>query len=133
MEAIRVFTSLEQLPELLDMAEELCRRAGLPEALAFKTQVVLEELFVNICKHAYQDKGGPARIAIRAENVSVCLRVEDEAPAFDPLAREIPDLQKRFEEGIPGGAGLLLVRSMTEGARYLRRENRNILEMRIRP
>ncbi|MDR2488951.1 MAG: ATP-binding protein [Desulfovibrio sp.] len=132
-EATRVFSSLEHLPDLLDLAEETCRRAGLPGPLAFKAQVVLEELFVNIVKHAYREKGGPVRIALKAEKGSLSLRVEDEGPAFDPLAAETPDLQKRFAEGVPGGAGLVLLRSMAEDLRYARRDGRNILKMRIVP
>ena len=131
MEDTRVFTSLEQLPELLDLAEETCRQAGLPGSLAFRAQVVLEEIFVNIFKHAYQGRGGLVRVTLRTEKESLGLRVEDQGPAFDPLARETPDLQTRFTQGIPGGAGLVLLRSMAQDLRYSRREECNILEMRI--
>jgi serine/threonine-protein kinase RsbW len=127
----RVFTSVNELPELLDLAEESCRRAGMLDALAFKVQVVLEELFVNIFKHAYQDTGGPAEITLEAEETALFIRVADQGPAFNPLTAEKPDLQKRFVEGIPGGAGLVLLRSMAHDVRYARRDERNILEIRI--
>jgi anti-sigma regulatory factor (Ser/Thr protein kinase) len=127
----RVFTSLNELPELLDLAEEDCRRAGLPDALAFKAQVVLEELFVNTFNYAYQGREGPAEITLEAEKESLFIRFADQGPAFDPLAAETPDLQKRFADGIPGGAGLVLLRSMARELRYHRRDNRNIVEMRI--
>ena len=129
----RVFTSLDELPELLELAEESCRQTGLPGSLAFKAQVVLEELFVNIFKHAYQDKQGPAEITLEAEKTALLLRVADQGPAFDPLGKETPDLQKRFADGIPGGAGLVLLRSMAQDLRYTRTDSHNILEMRITP
>ena len=127
----RVFASLDELPELLDLAEEICRRAGLPDSLVFKAQVVLEELFVNIFKHAYQDGEGWAKIILEAEEAALFICVADQGPAFDPLAREAPDLYQNFAHGIPGGAGLVLLRSMAQNLQYSRRDNQNILEMRI--
>ncbi|MDR2502974.1 MAG: ATP-binding protein [Deltaproteobacteria bacterium] len=127
----RVFHSLRELPDLLDLAENVCRRADLPESTAFRAQVVLEELFVNIFKHAYQDGDGPAEITLEAAPEGIWLRVADQGPAFDPLNHKTPDLQKRFEQGVPGGAGLVLLRSMAQELRYSRLADKNILEMRI--
>ena len=127
----RVFTSFSQLPELLDLAEDDCRRAGLPDALAFNAQVVLEELFVNIFKHAYQDRDGPVEVTLKTEKTALFIQVADQGPAFDPLTAETPDLEQRFADGLPGGAGLVLLRAMARDLRYARREDRNILEMRI--
>ncbi|MDR1110992.1 MAG: ATP-binding protein [Deltaproteobacteria bacterium] len=126
-----VFTSLSELAKLLGLAEEYCRRADLPDSLTFKTQVVLEELFVNTFKHGYQEKEGQAIVTLEAEKEYLFIRYADHAPAFDPLAKETPDLRKRFAEGIPGGAGLVLLRSMTQGLCYFRKEDSNIIEMRI--
>ena len=127
----RVFTSLSELPELLDLAEEDCSRARLPDSLTFKAQVVLAELFVNTFKHAYQENEGPTEITLEAEKESLFIRFTDQGPTFDPLSVETPDLQKRFSDGVPGGAGLVLLRSMARDLRYFRRDNRNIVEMRI--
>lgn len=127
----RVFSSLDELPQLLDLAEEFCRRHGLPDSLIFRAQVVLEELFVNIFKHAYQDMGGPAEITLEAEQGALFIRVADQGPAFDPLVEEAPDLQQRFADGIPGGAGLILLRSMVRDVRYTRQDDCNVLEMRL--
>ena len=131
MEEIRSFASLQELPLLLDMTEAFCRRAGLPEQLTFKAQVVLEELFVNIFLHAYQNEAGQAVITLQDGDGALLLRVEDQGPAFDPLAQRAPDLQKRFTEGLPGGAGLVLLRSMATDMRYTRLADRNVLELRI--
>ncbi|MCL2029288.1 MAG: ATP-binding protein [Deltaproteobacteria bacterium] len=127
----RVFNSLSELAELLDLAEELCRRSGMSDSLAFKAQVVLEEIFVNIFKHAYQDGGGSLEISLEAEQAALFIRITDQGPAFDPLAGETPDLQKRFADGIPGAAGLVLLRAMVQELRYARQGGRNILEVRI--
>jgi anti-sigma regulatory factor (Ser/Thr protein kinase) len=125
----RSFTAADQLPELLDLAAETARAAGLPDALAFKAQVVLEELFVNIFMHAYAGQGGTAEITLEAQGGRLLLSVADCGPPFDPLSAAETDLRKRFEQGVPGGAGLALVRNMVADARYVREKNRNILHL----
>ncbi|MDR2051052.1 MAG: ATP-binding protein [Deltaproteobacteria bacterium] len=131
MNLTRSFTSLEQLPELLDLVDENAKNAGLPDSLVFRAQVVLEELFVNIFKHAYQGGEGRAEVTLDAAADGLFLRLEDWGPPFNPLTANLPDLQNRFELGIPGGAGLLLVRNMGENPRYSREDGRNILEVLV--
>jgi anti-sigma regulatory factor (Ser/Thr protein kinase) len=128
----RSFTRLDQLPELLDFAAETAQPAGIPESLIFRTQVVLEEIFVNIFKHAYQGKDGPVEVVLEAEEGSVSLRVTDWGPPFDPLSAQTPDLSKRLAEGVPGGAGLVLVRGMAVDTRYIREGSGNILSLRVK-
>jgi anti-sigma regulatory factor (Ser/Thr protein kinase) len=127
----RSFRSLGELPDLLDFAAESAKSAGFSETLAFKAQVVLEELFVNIFNHAYQGGEGRAEVSLETTKSGMLLRLEDWGPPFDPLAVASTDLQKNFDLGIPGGAGLVLVRSMSENPRYVRRNGRNILELRL--
>jgi anti-sigma regulatory factor (Ser/Thr protein kinase) len=122
---------MEQLPELLDHAAESARRAGFADAAAFKAQVVLEELFVNIFMHAYQGEEGRVDITLEVTDEEFFLRTEDWGPPFDPLSAELSDPLSRFEQG-PGGAGLVLVRSMSENPRYYREDGRNIYETRVK-
>jgi anti-sigma regulatory factor (Ser/Thr protein kinase) len=127
----RSFTSPDQLPELLDLAAETAKPAGLSDALIFKAQVVLEELFTNIFRHGYRERGGTVEVALETEGRGMLLRVADWGPPFDPLSEPAPDLRKRFAEGLPGGAGLVLVRSMVANPRYTREEDCNVLRLRV--
>jgi anti-sigma regulatory factor (Ser/Thr protein kinase) len=131
MKETRTFNSLDELPTLLDLTAETARRAGLPESMAFKAQVLLEELFVNIFMHAYQGHSGPVLATLEAGDGGLRLRLEDSGPPFNPLLAEKTDLQKRFAEGKPGGAGLALLRSLAEESAYAREKERNVISFRL--
>jgi anti-sigma regulatory factor (Ser/Thr protein kinase) len=123
--------ALDELPDLLALVEEKTRQAKLPEGLIFKAQVVLEEIFVNVVNYAYDGKKGPMEINLQAEQNSLQIRVTDWGKPFNPLQQKQPDLQERFEKGIPGGAGLMLVRTMTASLAYTRIQDRNILDLTL--
>jgi anti-sigma regulatory factor (Ser/Thr protein kinase) len=123
--------ALEELPDLLSMVEDKAKAASLPEDLIFKAQVVLEEIYVNIIKYAYNGKKGQVEIILQADTNSLQISVADWGKPFNPLQQKKPDLQERFEQGIPGGAGLILVRAMTSSLAYKRIQNRNVLEMTL--
>ncbi|MDL2279745.1 ATP-binding protein, partial [Desulfovibrio sp. OttesenSCG-928-G11] len=109
---------LQDLPGLLELADEVC--AGLDQALAFKSKIVLEELFVNVVSYAYGGQPGPVSVDIERAGSGLRLRIEDWGAPFNPLRHDRPDLQRRFAEGRPGGAGLHLVKGMAGELRYER-------------
>jgi two-component sensor histidine kinase len=65
--------------------------------------VIINELISNACKYAYPDAGGEVRVALRAINNGVELRVEDDGVGMPASGR-------------PAGTGLggRLIRSMSE-------------------
>jgi serine/threonine-protein kinase RsbW len=128
---IKPLAALAELPDLLALVEEKTGQAGLPEDLIFKAQVVLEEVYVNIVKYAYAGEKGPLEISLQAVQNALHISVTDWGKPFNPLRQEEPDLQERFDKGIPGGAGLILVRAMTASLAYKRVQDRNILEMTL--
>ena len=51
----------------------------------------------------------------------LCLSVEDDGRAFDPLARAVPDTGLAVEEREIGGLGIHFVRSLVQDIAYERR------------
>ena len=82
--------------------------------------VVLEELFVNSVTHAYagQATPGPVRVRIVADEDMVTLRISDRGSPFNPLelddARRLANLENMQE----GGAGLFLVKTLSQSVEY---------------
>jgi anti-sigma regulatory factor (Ser/Thr protein kinase) len=128
---VKPLAALEELPDLLALVGDKAVKAGLPEGLIFKAQVALEEVYVNAVKYAYNGEKGPVEISLQAEPDSLQINVTDWGKPFNPLRQKEPDLQERFEQGIPGGAGLVLVRAVTSSLAYKRLQDRNILEMTL--
>ena len=85
----------------------------------------------NIISYAYDD-AAEHQIGIRValDGDSVCLRVEDDGRAFNPLDVPSPDLGLDFAERPVGGLGVHIVRSLMDTLEYRREDDRNILIMR---
>lgn len=139
---LRLAARLENLDPFREFALAAAAAAGLSPQAAGRLELVLEEVLVNIVRYAYAGATddldlielscapeGPGRLR---------LEVRDWAPAFDPLAPKEPGLEERLEanreadldDRLPGGLGLLLLRSLAE-ASYRREAGANVLTLRF--
>lgn len=112
--------------------DAFCAAERLPDALVWRLRVVLDEVISNIVRHG----GAGARpraidVTFRRQADLVEMRVSDDGPAFDPLARPAPDVTLPLEARQPGGLGIALVRALTDDARY-EWTGRNVLTVRAR-
>lgn len=106
-------------------------RHELPQGTIADLNVVLDEILSNVAKYAYG--GAPGRtfdLELTAADAFVEIVVEDEGPAFDPLAEEDPDTSLEIEDRTIGGLGILLVKRLTDEQSYERVGDRNRLRLR---
>ena len=96
-----------------------------------RLQVALEEAVVNVCDHAYDRRTGDIRVRLRTTGRGFEVDLEDEGPAFDPLAAEGPDTSLGLDERKVGGLGVLLMRRLLDDVRYRREGNRNVLTLAV--
>jgi anti-sigma regulatory factor (Ser/Thr protein kinase) len=124
---------MSSLARFTEFAHEGARAAGLPESAAFKLDLILEEILVNIFRYAYSSGAGEASVgyAVAAPN---CLRIDvcDRGPAFNPLDRAAPVLDASIEDRPIGGLGIFLVQSMAAAVSYRREDGQNILSFEVR-
>ncbi|EIP99402.1 anti-sigma regulatory factor (Ser/Thr protein kinase) [Opitutaceae bacterium TAV1] len=128
---------LAELPRLAAFIDAFCAplRPGDQDTLAL--QLALEETVTNVINHGYRD-GLPHtfNVTLSADDSRrITVMVDDDAPAFDPLARPPVDTGAPLEARPVGGLGIHLVRKLVDRARYERRDGRNILtlERTLRP
>jgi anti-sigma regulatory factor (Ser/Thr protein kinase) len=106
---------------------------ALPPESAFTFELALEELFVNIATHGAAPGREPAvEVSLALDDGEVALCLEDDGPAFDPLAAPMPDLDAALEDRPIGGLGIHLLREMMDELEYARLEGRNRLTLRKR-
>lgn len=117
------------------------RRRGIDVAQETRLTLVVEELFVNICRYAYPPErvagaggeAGKVAFELAAEGARAkCLHlvIRDSGVPFDPLAINIrPDPQAGLDARRPGGLGIFLVRHLTERQWYRRVSGRNELHV----
>jgi anti-sigma regulatory factor (Ser/Thr protein kinase) len=99
----------------------------------YLAQLALEELGTNIIKYAYDDQETHMinlRAVCNGRVFRICL--EDDGHEFNPCQAPEPDPNLSLEERAPGGWGISLVRRLTEGLQYERRDNRNVVCVTVR-
>ena len=98
---------------------------------AARILILLEELITNLTKYGYWDRAEPgmAEIALALNGSQLEIEFIDDGCAFDPSAMPLPNLDQALEERAIGGLGLHLLRSMTDEARYERRNDTNVIRL----
>jgi len=127
MEVIAIDAALSSLPGALASVTETLGRLGVPEKTVLELELAVDEAVTNIMLHGYSSSEGRIWISCGVEGGRVRVRIEDEAPPFDPTEAAEPDLEGDADERPIGGLGIHLIRRMTDELRYERAGGRNIL------
>ena len=107
-------------------------QAGLSEPRIGEIELVVEEVFLNVCRYAYP-AGDPGPFTLEydvPEPGRLEVEVTDRGIAFNPLEAPPPEIAS--ERRRAGGFGILLARSFSDSFRYVRREGSNRLTFGIR-
>jgi serine/threonine-protein kinase RsbW len=119
-----------QLPALTKFLNEFWAHTNLPRAAAVTFELALEEVFMNVVIHSSPaDRSARVEVSLAIVAGELTMTVEDEGPAFDPLALSAPDVSAKLEDRRVGGLGVFLVRKMMDSVRYQRLGARNQLQM----
>ncbi len=127
---LSVPSKAEDLYEVLDFISSCLSRSSPSKEVISQLQLVVEEVFVNISKYAYQPPGsGDVKItcAVEKEMMKVTLTFEDSGQAFDPLQKPDPDTSEPLDDRKIGGLGIFLVKNHVDGISYRREDGKNIL------
>ena len=105
---------LDNLRPVLAVAAEELIASGTETSLRQRFFVVLEELFNNVAMHAYRSRvlPGPVRISIQG-------------PPFDLTTYDDANRLQRLESMQLGGAGILLVKTLSSSVTYRREDGWN--------
>ena len=113
---------------LLEQATE----HGLPASKTFHLELALEELLVNVVNYAYKETPGELfTVTCCSDADFLVVSIIDVGPAFNPLTKEAPDLDKSIEEREIGGLGIFLTREMVDEFAYKRHDGKNISTFKL--
>jgi anti-sigma regulatory factor (Ser/Thr protein kinase) len=119
--------------EVAHLVADLAGEAGLDQHDTYRLRLAADEITTNIAMHGYQGRCGLVEITGGVDEDWVWLRIEDEAPRFDPTGR-VPSPSRPVDpaDGPVGGHGLYLaLRSLDDFAyEYAAGRNRNVLRLR---
>jgi anti-sigma regulatory factor (Ser/Thr protein kinase) len=114
-------SDIAELPRLASALGEFAAANALPRDTANDLALALEEVVTNVIVHGYERRDAhTVRVRLLARPGEVNAEVEDDAPAYDPLARPTPELHRPVEDRPIGGLGIHLVRSLMDTVSYCR-------------
>lgn len=118
-----------EIPRATTAIDEAMRACAYADSLICDLQLAVEEAVANTIVHGYRGAPGDVVIVIHATDGAVEVRIEDSAPAFDPLSLPEPDLASNLEERRIGGLGIHLIRQVTDEVTYRYEGGKNILTL----
>ena len=91
-----------------------------------------DELVTNVVRYAWADNAGRSlTLRVARSRSDVAITVEDDGRPFDPRKAPIASAPQSLEEAVPGGRGLMLVRSIAPDVRYERSDGVNRVTIRF--
>ena len=132
MEKITVDAVLDNLQAVVDFATEKLEARDCSMKVVMQTELVIEEIFVNIASYAYHPEIGPATFCMEFEENpnAVLMTFIDGGKPYNPLEQEAPDTTLSIEERDVGGLGIFLVKKNVDEIAYEYTDGKNILRMK---
>ena len=127
-----VSASVEGINEAIEAFGRFSRAGHIPAEVRRKCQLALDEVLSNVVRHGLAGSVGEIHLAFHLTSDEVMMKIEDEAPAFNPLMQPQPDVDAPVERRRPGGLGVALIRELMDEVQYQRRNNLNCLTMMSR-
>jgi len=118
---------LSGLQPARDHVLALAREAGLHPAALPRLDLALEEVLVNVARHAYGGGPGTFEVECAVRHGRFCCLIRDRGAPFDPLAAPPPDTGADMDRRAVGGLGILLVTAMADRCHYSRTGDANEL------
>lgn len=129
--SMSIKNDLSELKNLYDAVATFLKKHSIPYRPGYAVNLALEELVVNIIRHAFfDDETHLIGIELCLTDEQLLLRIEDDGRKFDP--RESTVDPRTHDDPEVGGLGLILVLDIVDGLKYERVENKNRVEVRVR-
>ena len=132
MEKITVDAVLENLQTVIDFATEKLEERDCSMKVIMQTELVIEEIFVNIASYAYHPETGAATFCMEFEKNpnAVLMTFIDSGKPYNPLEADAPDTTLAIEDRNIGGLGIFLVKKNVDEISYEYTDGKNILHMK---
>jgi len=111
------------LDQVVSFVAQCAKAHGFSEDRTLSVELVVEEVFVNVCMYAYENDIGHVEITCKSENTPGRLTIEilDSGKPFNPLSsvplhNQNDDINRRRI----GGLGILMIIQITDEVSYER-------------
>ena len=121
---------INQITRLETLCNDIRDRFGIDQQIATHLNVALEEAVSNIIIYGFKNKpdtSGHISVSARKAANKITIKIDDNAPAFDPTSHETPDTTLDADDRPIGGLGIYLVRQIMDTVNYECTDGHNIL------
>lgn len=126
----------EEVEKFLVRLSAQLREREIDRSICFKVELALEEVLINLVKHAYRAGNAAGEIEVLynlSAPDSLSFVIKDQGEPFNPLDYQpAPFLHLPLEERREGGLGIILIKNSMDQCRYERLEPFNILTLEKR-
>ncbi len=132
MKELTIDAAVENIEKVTAFVNEQLESLNCPIKAQMQIDNAFDELFGNIAHYAYNPEVGPAtvRVDVLQEPLSVVVTFIDNGVAYDPLAKEEPDVSLSAEERQIGGLGIYMVKKSMDEISYEYKDGQNILRIK---
>ena len=129
MKEITVDATIENMNTVTAFVDDFLDQIACPMKSKIQINIVIDEIFGNICHYAYKDSVGTVTVRVESGNTpkAVFLTFTDNGIPYNPLETEDPDITLSSEERKIGGLGIYLVKKYE----YVNQQNRLWMEKRL--
>ena len=135
MKEITVDATIENMDTVTAFVDDFLDQIACPMKSRIQINIVIDEIFGNICHYAYKDSVGAVTVRVESGNTpkAVFLTFTDNGIPYNPLDTEDPDITLSSEERKIGGLGIYLVKKNMDEMKYeyLNQQNRLWMEKRL--
>ena len=135
MKEITVDATIENMNTVTAFVDDFLDQIACPMKSKIQINIVIDEIFGNICHYAYKDSVGAVTVRVESGNTpkAVFLTFTDNGIPYNPLETEDPDITLSSEERKIGGLGIYLVKKNMDEMKYeyLNQPNRLWMEKRL--
>ena len=120
---------IQEVPGIRKDLSSLKAEWNIPNSEFKQILFIVEELFSNIIRYAFQDtREHLVEVVIKRNAEHIVLEIEDDGIPFDPTSY-LPDVNSDPADAHTSGMGLSLVKTFADSITYQRNNQRNCLEI----
>jgi sigma-B regulation protein RsbU (phosphoserine phosphatase) len=135
--SLTLSSDLAEVAKVRDFVNESLAGLPLKDKDAFRIDLALVEVCINIVLYAYPQNKGTLSLRSWLTPGRVNFEIRDSGMPFDPRSMKKPDLKEIMRTARHGGFGIFLSRAMMDGFDYRREDGQNILtlykKLRLKP
>ncbi len=121
---------IQSIPDIREDMHVLLKEWKLPAGELKQLLLIVEELFSNICRYAFDDPGSAfVDISLALEDQHLKITISDRGRPFNPLEYDPGELDDPIAVR-DGGMGISLIRAFAKKMEYQRSGETNVLMIR---